>query len=340
MKSFINTTSKVAAAIGLYELTMRWIETRQLETGYEYWRNYHNPQLLQQADRIRRTDTIVSTGVPLHIDIYPQPNPDAPVLIFNHGAGSYARALLNVQMAFYDQGYTVVAGDRRGQGLSGGKRGFTTLSQEIQNVIDIARWSQQTFRQPQFMTGCSMGGPLTYYAAAAGAPVNAVSCFNLYDFTPGAYDIPELFGPGAVLIDRLWPLLQTIGWLSLPWHLLNQKAWKSGIDDREPQIQAIWEKDPLLIRLVPLTFIHALTATAPAVPFEQNELPVQVINPNRDRMSDPAITQRNYERLGGPKHYAEVPYGHYAFAEGFGRSIAEAADPWFKQHGLEKARGK
>ncbi|NOK57656.1 MAG: hypothetical protein GFH27_549303n79 [Chloroflexi bacterium AL-W] len=341
MSMFKKSAIATAIVIAAYEVGTRWWETQRIEKNFNYWRNLCTPDVAERAECLRQSYDISSTGIRIHIDTYPQPNANAPVLIFNHGVRSYGRMMAGLIMGFYDQGYTVVAGDRIGQGFSGGQRGVMTFEQNAQNAVDIARWTKTRFGTPVFMFGTSMGGPVTYCATAQGAPIDAIACFNLYDFSPGSPDIPDLFGTLAQRFStRFWFLLKPLSWVRLPWKKVNAKAWASVIDEREPHMNAIWSKDSLPLNFMSLKFIISLANSAPLIPFAQNQLPVLVINPNRDRMSDPAITQRNYERLGGPKHYAEVPYGHYAFAEGFGRSIAEAADPWFKQHGLEKARGK
>jgi alpha-beta hydrolase superfamily lysophospholipase len=76
-----------------------------------------------------------------------------------------------------------------------------------------------------------------------------------------------------------------------------------------------------------------MVSTPPAVPFEQNQVPVLVINPTRDKMTDPALTKQNYERLGGPKHYVEIPYGHFGFSEmSFYTDTADAAHAWFTRY--------
>jgi hypothetical protein len=72
--------------------------------------------------------------------------------------------------------------------------------------------------------------------------------------------------------------------------------------------------------------------TPPAVPFEENQLPVLVINQGRDLMTDPAITRRNYERLGGEKAYLEIPFGHWSNQPEFRESIVQACDRWFRKH--------
>jgi alpha-beta hydrolase superfamily lysophospholipase len=322
-----------ATAVTLWELGTRWWETRRLMGKYDHWRNYYSPELVQRADAVRQTYSIVSTGVTLHIDAYVQPESSAPVAVLYHGGGSYGRMATGIAMAIYDKGYTVVVGDRRGQGLSGGQRGMTTWSLDVQNAVDIARWAKGKFNRPQFLIGGSLGGPMSYYAAAAGAPADAIACLNLYDWTPDSPDVAEIFGPSAAAAAKnAGALTGLIGWLRLPWKKLAVEAWANILDERDVRGKAIWDQDVLTLSFVTVSFVHSLASSAPAVPFESNETPTLVINQIRDRMTSPAITQRNYERLGGPKAYAEVDYGHYAFMDGFSQDVATAADNWFRKH--------
>jgi pimeloyl-ACP methyl ester carboxylesterase len=319
--------------IGLYELAMRVGEAGRHRKGHDQWRAYHNPQLVQRADAVREVYSIVSTGVPIHIDVYAQPEADAPVLLLNHGGGSWSRMFTGQIMHFHDRGYTVVSFDRRGQGLSGGRRGDTTIGMDVQNAVDVARWAKTRFDAPQYMIGFSMGGSVTYYAAAAGAPVDAITCFNLYDFSspdsPGA----SLFGNNGRFLARAWPLLQYLGWLSIPWLKLNRQMWEGGIGDLTPHVQSVWWTDPLPLQTVPLSLAHSMVSTPPAVRLEQNQIPVLVVNPTQDKMTDPALTKYNFERLGGAKHYVEVPFGHFAYTDtNFYRVVVDAADDWFKHY--------
>ncbi len=333
MRTVTNGMLTTAMAVTAWELGTRWWEAQRMAGRYDHWRNYYSPELVQRAEQVRQSYSIVSTGVPLHIDVYKQPDSSAPVALLYHGGGSYGRMATGLVMALYDRGYTVVAGDRRGQGLSGGQRGMTTWSQDLQNAVDIARWSRARFNRPQFLIGGSLGGPMVYYAAAAGAPTDAIACLNLYDWSPGSPDVADIFGPmAAAAVRSAGSLLGLIGWLRLPWQKLAAELWESILDERDVRGKAIWDQDPLTLSFVPVAFLHALTNTAPAIPLERNQVPVLVINQIRDRMTPPAVTQRNYQRLGGPKAYAEVDYGHYAFMDGFSQEVATAADDWFRRN--------
>ena len=45
-----------------------------------------------------------------------------------------------------------------------------------------------------------------------------------------------------------------------------------------------------------------------------------------------SVTRDNYERLGGPKRYLELPFGHWSNQPEFWETIVQAADEWFKEH--------
>jgi alpha-beta hydrolase superfamily lysophospholipase len=151
----------------------------------EYWRTYYDKTTIERSCRLRQEARIPSTGVRLHLDVYSNPDSWAPVIIFNHGAAGYCRIFVQLALSFYDLGYTVVLPDQRGQGLSGGRRGDYTIAECVQNIVDVVHWAKDRFRTPLFMAGGSVGGALTYYAAAAGAPTQAIACLNLLDFGNG-----------------------------------------------------------------------------------------------------------------------------------------------------------
>ncbi|GAB4513784.1 MAG: hypothetical protein OHK0046_14940 [Anaerolineae bacterium] len=289
----------------------------------DYWRKYHDAGTVERGDALRQTFSITSTGVRIHMDVYEQPDKNAPVFIFNHGGGGYSRLFIPMGLAMFDLGYTVIFPDQRGQGLSEGDRGDYTVAQCLQNILDAARWARQRYTGPVFMGGGSLGGGLTYYAAAAGAPVNAVVLHNLYDFGNGkdglAFTrVPVLSHvPGIPAISKLTMRLLTglVPRLRISNRLLS--PFENMVDPRAIGFYDLWSKDPYPIKTLSVRSIGSLMNTPPAVPFEKNTIPALVINQKRDRMVSPSVTRRNYERLGGPKQYMEIDYGHWAMGEAF-----------------------
>jgi len=268
------------------------------------------------------TTTVTSTGVQLHVDLYEQAEPSAPTIIFNHGGGGYSRLFIPLALILHEKGYNVVIPDQRGQGLSSGSRSHFTMGQFVQNIVDVATWVRARYTGPLFLAGGSIGGALTYNAAA-GAPVDAIICHNLYDFgDPRDTLAVSIF---ALLAD--WPVIPfamanitrffaaILPGLRIPYRLLGR--FDKMVDERVGEFYEQWQRDPYPIKWISLRYMASTFSTPPAIPYEQNTLPVLVINQTRDKMVSPAVTRRNYERLNGPKHYAEIDYGHWAIGHGF-----------------------
>lgn len=304
----------------------------------DYWRVYHSSEALDRADTIREVATITSTGVDIHIDVYEQAAPHAPVFIFNHGGGGYSRLFVPLALEMYDRGYTVLLPDQRGQGLSGGDRRNFTMGEFVQNIVDVAHWARQRYPGDVFMGGGSLGGAFTYKAAAAGAPVRAIVCHNLYDFgdptntlavsifapLAGVPLVPSLAARATQLLARLLPALP------LPYKLLGR--FDKMVDARNTDFYALYKRDPYPIKAVSLRYLASTFHTPPAIPLEENTTPVLVINQTRDEMVDPALTRRNYERLGGDKAYAEIDYGHWAMGNGFEQEWGAIVDNFLRQY--------
>ncbi len=303
----------------------------------EYWRIYHSPTDVVRADSLRQEFCIVSGGVKIHMDVYEQPNNDAPTIIFNHGGGGYSRLFIPLALALYDCGYTVILPDQRGQGLSEGDRGDFLMSQFVQNIVDAACWARQRYSGKLFMAGGSLGGALTYKAAAAGAPVSALVCHNLYDFGnpadtlavsrfaafAGLPKLPELF---ATLVHLLASVLPN---LRIPYKLLGK--FSKMVDERNTDFYRHYQHDPYPIQWVTLRYMDSTFRTPPAIALENNPLPVLVINQTRDKMVSPAVTKHNFERLGGHKEYVEIDYGHWAMGMSFEKEWSAIVDTFFKQ---------
>lgn len=300
----------------------------------DYWQRYFDADLVQQSNQLRQEHSLPSTGVMLHIDVYPRPESTAPVVIFNHGAAGYCRMFIPVALQFYKQGYTVVLPDQRGQGFSSGIRGDYTFAECVQNIVDVAHWAKQTYGAPQFLAGGSLGGGLTYYAAAAGAPADAIACLNLVDFNTNdnlsfsRLALLRKIPCAAVLVQTSMALLKPFELFHVPYRWVG--AFEKLMDDRDHGFQAQWDNDSVPPRTISLRGLRSMFGAPPAIPFEANRIPTLVLNQRFDKMVDPAATRHNYERLGGVKRYLELPYGHWSSQAEFWQMLVTACDEWFR----------
>ena len=311
---------------------------KQVQADHDYWRVYYNADVLARADALRKEYTISSTGVAIHIDAYEQSDATAPVFIFNHGGGGYSRLFIPLALEMHSRGYTVLVPDQRGQGLSGGNRSDFTMGQFVQNILDVASWADEKYAGTLFMGGGSLGGALTYKAAVVGTPARAIVCHNLYDFgNPRDTLAVSIFSPLANL-PLLPSLFATVTRLSaavfptlrIPYKMLGR--FDKMVDERNTDFYAKYQRDPYPIKAISLRYMASTFSTPPAIPFEQNTVPVLVINQARDKMVDPALTRRNYERLGGEKAYAEIDYGHWAMGGNFEQEWVTLVNDFLQQY--------
>jgi hypothetical protein len=177
---------------------------------------------------------------------------------------------------------------------------------------------------------------MVYNAAAAGAPADVLICHNLYDF--GRVDnslalsrfagLRHVSGFPAVMSGSVRALTRLHARLRLPFGMLSR--FNAMVDERDTQFYETWKQDPFPVRWVTLRYLESTFTTPPRIPLEANKLPVLVINPIRDRMVSPAVTEHNYERLGGDKQYRTIEHGHWATGDAFISLYAQIVDSYFR----------
>ena len=312
------------------------------EFRWNYWQNYYSQEQVERAEAIRETHSIVSTDVNIHIDVYPQSNPlEAPTIVFNHGSMVYGRMFTHLALDVHELGYNVIMADQRGQGLSGGKQGDYTVPDCVQNILDVCAWAKARYPQTMFISGGSIGGAYSYYAAAAGAEVNAISVVNLMNFGDPKDSIAisrfawQTHVPGLPQWNQiLFPALKNvIGGIRLPINLIGKFEAVLAKGEEEREFREIWAKDPNCARWVSYRYVASNFNNPPATPFEQNTIPILVMNQGNDRMISPEVTRRNYDALGGEKRYWVLEgFEHWSNHPDFWRIIVEESHAWFQQH--------
>ncbi|MDE2429115.1 MAG: alpha/beta fold hydrolase [Burkholderiales bacterium] len=316
-----------------------------IATSSDYWHCYHSAEQIAAISRIVRTRNIVSANVRLHIDVYPQSAADAPLLILNHGGGGHAGLLAGAALAFHQQGYVVIVPDQKGQGRSGGQPGDFTISEVVQNIVDVATWARCNFRGTLFMCGGSIGSGLTYAAAAVlahrGQAPAAIACLNLYDFgdprTGIAFTrfawlanlpaVPQGMRAASAALARIAPGMR------FPYRPLAR--FRNMVDERDlaQGFYKKWQADPCTLRSVTASYFASMLDTPFVIPLHRNtKVPVLVINPLRDKMVDPQLTRDCYTRLTGPREYAEICWGHFSLQADFYRELLTLGDRWYKRH--------
>ncbi len=326
----------LAGAVGALALREAWQRRQDAETfeaGRDYW-EYNLPgEVVRWTKAHLKQARIPSQGLGVNLDVYARAEQGAPVVVITHGLLTYGRLFAPLAMLLYERGYAVVCPDLVGNGFSGGVRGDLTVGAGTTALVDATLWARRHFDGPIYLLGVSLGGAVTYAAAAAGAPVTAIACVDLFTFDDRAALRQLIARPWLVSLLPLARLAAVpLGWARVP------TSWIHTIDrvvaPEEARLTTAWKFDPLPPRSMTLRSLVSAGYTPPRVPLEHNTIPTLVINQEADRALSPAVTRACFQRLGGPKRYVGLEgANHWSFQPEFYRQIAAASDEWFRSYG-------
>jgi alpha-beta hydrolase superfamily lysophospholipase len=332
MAALLGGVTGVVGALIAREAWQRERDHQHFEEGRDYWRLYLPAEDVRWTDAHLRTYRIPSGHIGIHLDVYAQDEAAAPAIVIAPGMLTYGRLYVTLARSFYERGYTVVCPDYPGTGFSGGTRGDGTAGESVAAVVEATLWARQHFDGPIYLLGLSLGGAIAYAAAAAGAPVSAISCVDLFTFDDMAA-LRQLVAQPRIL--DLLPLARAmaipLGWVRLPADLVHRMD--EIVAPEESDRLAVWRFDPLVPRMFSLRSLVSAATTPPRVSLERNTIPTLVINQEHDHVLDPAVTSSSFERLGGPKQYVALPdSAHWSFERPFWEVIVGESDRWFRAY--------
>lgn len=249
-------------------------------------------------------------GIPLHLTIY-ETGSDAPALIFIHGmsmhAGGYIDTIPNANFlgALSEQGFNVIGLDLQGHGRSGGARGLFTYKDLMGNISRTVDYALEHYTDRVGVTGTSMGGILSFYAALTDKRIKSAVCHCVLDLRNSSsifylkrhfwfQRMSGIIRPLCRLIPRL--SLPTVSYLE-PRHVF----------DKIENVQYII-KDPLCTwsyRCSSWISVFLDPSDKPAI--EEQQTPVRIIVGEKDKLFTPAYTRTFYERLRCTKDLVIVP---------------------------------
>jgi alpha-beta hydrolase superfamily lysophospholipase len=291
---------------------------RRSYTEIDYWRKYQRflPERLRLAPGREPTEEWWSwRGADIHLDRYPAPT--APVtVVFLHGAGGYSRLLAPFGQMLQAHGYEVVMPDLPGYGLSVAPSALFSYARWVDCAADLAAAEIQRTGRPVVLAGMSVGGYLSYLAAAQGRQAAGVMATTLAD--PRLRIVRNQFArsPWQVrLLGPLLPLLATLfGSLRLP---VRWFANMKGIAN-DPEVIRLVCADPLGGgNRMPFRFLHSILAIRPAIEPEAFDLcPVLLVHPADDRWTTIEASRPFFDRIKGPKELVMLENcGHYPIEE-------------------------
>jgi alpha-beta hydrolase superfamily lysophospholipase len=274
-----------------------------------------------------------------HLTIYPAANPKAsPSTIFIPGmrghAGTYST--LDPQSNFLATlaglGLNVVAVDLPGHGRSEGPRGLFTYRSIIETLRAAARYTAERFGGPVGVTGSSMGGILSLYAAleipeiTAAAPMNVLDLRNI---DPALHLLRhKIIVPPTRLTARLGlgPLLT---WAPVPVaaFLSTKEVWEDTSHARA------WLRDPYSTHAYRISAWISLFMTPKDKPaLEDLKIPTRILVGEYDHVLPAWMTQDIYNRLTCEKELVILPGAGHMLPVEYREQAAPLVAEWLKRH--------
>ena len=210
---------------------------------------------------------------------------------FVHGMGEHMGRYNHLAEAFAQSGIASMAYDRRGHGLSGGKRGHT-ISYEayIEEIKTLVTHLQQAYGKiPLFLYGHSMGGNLVLnYLIDQSPPIQGVIA--------SAPWIELGFKPSPIKV-KAGRIIKSL----LPGLSMKNELDPAGIS-RDPVMVQAYIDDPLVHdKITPNTGVNMLEKAADLNNYSGAiDLPLLIMHGDADPIIDFAAAKAFAERISGP----------------------------------------
>lgn len=298
-------------------------------SNHPEWKSFFSPTFARHVGEKVQEQWIDSTGTKIHLDLYINSH-TAPTIIYCHGLSSCGRMMGHLVSRLFAKGYNVICPDLVGFGMTTQKYGSGTMDQFVQNLLDVVDYTKTQFTGPRFLTGISMGGGLSYYAAARGADVSGIACFCLMDFSsPLTWTISH----HGYHLQYIVPLLRVARKIFPHAYLPIRSFLNAQNLCSNDQIIEIFKTHPLIVRKYTFEAAYSLLSTPPSVPFEKFlRLPVMVVHAEDDRLIPEWISRLNYDKLPGKKKYLSLKNcGHIPLQPSALEEYSSGLDRWFKE---------
>ena len=252
------------------------------------------------------SDTVMSDGLKLHIDVY-EHSSKAPTVVFVPGTAIYSLCYAEILYKIGQAGYNVIGLDPRGHGQSEGPRGDYTIPELMTDVTNTIDYANRRFGKKVSLMGSSQGGIIALYMAARESRLDTVVCQNFADLTSEEATSltrhPKLFkymrmligGAASDLIpNAMIPMSAYIDMDSIPVRHFGN-------------IRLFIENDPLAVKNISIRALQSLGSTATDIPIEEIKTPILVFQGDADSIFPVAFTQKIYDRLNGKKQFTIFP---------------------------------
>lgn len=274
-----------------------------------------------------------------NLTIYPAADPKrAPSAVFIPGmrchAGTYSTLVPggNFLAALAETGVNVVAVDLPGHGRSEGPRGLFTYQSIMATLRAAVQYTAERFGTPVGVTGSSMGGILSLYAALEIPEVQAIVPINVLDLRnidPALHLLRHsIIVPPTKLAARmgLGPLLT---WMPVPVSafLATREVWEKREHARA------WLDDPYSVHAYRTSAWISLFMTPNDKPaLEEIKVPTRILVGEDDKILPVGMTREIYARLTCEKDLVVLEgAGHMLPVEYLDKTVPLVAG-WLKKH--------
>jgi lysophospholipase len=255
----------------------------------------------------------------IHLEVH-EAAAGAPTVVIAHGLGDHARRLTSLSVALAQTGYNVVAVDRRGHGISEGRRGDASLEEDLAVLETATRLARQRFGGPVVLLGDSLGGIMVWYLLTREPEVDAAVCHDVSHPEVLLDPSMRVKAPLTRMLGRIAPRLRIpVRQIADYEHVALDPVTKAYFDD---------ELDKLFNFTITARSAASYLRFRPQVPWERVMTPTLVIAGAEDRMVSPAFIERCLARSKPPRtSYTKIPgAGHQLFLDDLGDSLPPLVD--------------
>jgi alpha-beta hydrolase superfamily lysophospholipase len=270
----------------------------------------------------------------IHIDRLDHPQPKAHI-IFVHGAGGYGRFLLPFAISCHRSGYSAIAPDLPGYGLTFPKKKTLRYNDWIDFLSDLIDEESKAQSRPIALMGLSLGGMLCYQVAARNKKVKAVITTTLADtrLSEVRKSMMKFGNMGEVGLGISAHLPAFFDNLMVPVSKLSKMDHMSG--NRE--FCNLVCRDKLGgDNSIPLGFLRSLCETAPAIEPENFTTPFLLAHPGNDTWTPTELSKPFFDRIAGMKRFVSLENCGHAPVEEPGGSTLERETANFLSDVFEK----
>jgi len=258
-------------------------------------------------------DATMADGVKLRVEAWRPEGAPRFVVLVSHGAAEHVGRYGRLAAAWTKQGALVLGPDHRGQGKSGGPRGYVDrFERYADDLAAVAKAATERFgpevapsQVPWFLFGHSMGGLIALvFCLDHARELPLRGCIVSNPLLGATVEVPWIKRTLAKVMLRVWPTLAV------------DPGLPPADISRDPEEVRRYVADRRRITVLTPGWAHAMDQAIARVEAsaERLTLPMLWALGNSDRMCDPQASLRVYGKLADPTAHdqrLEVFDGYY-----------------------------